>query len=221
VERHERDGGMNRTSRATAVSSSTKLPTRSGLLARPAVREVSLLAAGVGILAASAWLSVPFYPVPLTMQTLAVLLVGGLLGARRGVTSVAAYLALGMMGAPVFHGGVGGPVVIAGPTGGYLLGFLPAAFLMGLVASRVRTLARGRGRSWKELAALAGGALSAEAAIYVVGVPWLAFFTGGLGQAVSVGVVPFLLGDLLKTAVAVGALRLGSRRSLGRESLPF
>jgi biotin transport system substrate-specific component len=204
-----------------AVSSSTQMPNRSGLLARPAVREASLLAAGVGILAASAWLSVPFYPVPMTMQTLAVLLVGGLLGPRRGVASVAAYLALGMTGAPVFHGGVGGPAVLAGPTGGYLLGFLPATFLMGWAASHFRTMGRGRGGTWKELAALTGGALSAEAAIYIVGVPWLALFAGGLGQAVSAGVIPFLLGDLLKVAVAVGAVRLGSRRSLRRESLPF
>ncbi len=212
---------MNRSHRATAVSSSAQLPNRSGLLARPAIREASLVTAGVGILAASAWLSVPFYPVPLTMQTLAVLLVGGLLGPRLGVASVAAYLALGMTGAPIFHGGLGGPAVLAGPTGGYLLGFLPAAFLMGLVASRVRTAVRGRGGSWKNLAALAGGALSAEAAIYIVGVPWLALYVGGLEQAVIAGAIPFLLGDVLKAAVAVGAIRLGSRGFSRRGLLPF
>ena len=212
---------MNRSHRAMTVASSMQLPDRSGLLARPAIREASLVAAGVGIVAASAWLSAPFYPVPLTMQTLAVLLVGGILGPRLGVASVAAYLALGMTGAPVFHGGLGGPAVLAGPTGGYLLGFLPAVFLMGLVASRARTAGHGGGRTWKNLAALVGGALLAEAAIYIIGVPWLALYLGGLERAVIAGVLPFLLGDVVKTAVAVGAIRLGSRGLYRRGLLPL
>ncbi|MCH5375079.1 MAG: efflux RND transporter permease subunit, partial [Planctomycetes bacterium] len=95
-----------------------------------------LVVLGIGVLSACSWLSVPFYPVPMTMQTLAVLVVGGVLGPRLGTTAVAGYLSLGLAGAPVFHGGLGGPAVFVGPTGGYLLGFLPAAFLMGLAASR-------------------------------------------------------------------------------------
>jgi len=91
---------------------------------RPAVVGVALVAAGIGVLTAGALLSVPFYPVPMTMQTLAVLLVGGLLGPKLGVAAVAGYLALGLAGAPVFHAGLSGPAVLMGPTGGYLAGFL-------------------------------------------------------------------------------------------------
>jgi biotin transport system substrate-specific component len=197
----------------------------SGLLARPAFFEISLVAAGVGVLTIGAWLSVPFYPVPLTMQTLAVLLVGGLLGPRLGVAAVFGYLALGFTGAPVFHNGLGGPAVLLGPTGGYLLGFLPAAFLMGLAARLARGAdpGRSRGAPLRDLAFLTAGGLLAEIAIYVVGVPWLAtvYAGGSLSRAIAVGAVPYFLGDLLKTAVAVGSLHLGTTALSRRGSLPF
>ena len=134
---------------------------------------------------------------------------------------MAGYLALGLVGAPVFHNGLGGPAVLAGPTGGYLVGFLPLRFLMGLVAGRVRAQAAGGAGSGETWPLLVAGRCWPSAAIYAVGVPWLAVFTGGsLGPAVTVGAVPFLLGDLLKTAVAVGPsvrARACSRRGL----LPF
>jgi biotin transport system substrate-specific component len=127
----------------------------------------------------------------------------------------------------VFHGGLGGVLVLVGPTGGYLLGFLPAAFLMGwaarLAGGPVRagdpggsapgpaSTISGSGTYWR-LLVLAVGAVVASAAIYALGVPWLALFGGlGLGRAVAVGLVPFLLGDALKAAVAVGAVYLGGR----------
>lgn len=201
-----------------------------GIGARPAVVGVGLVAAGIGVLTAGALLSVPFYPVPMTMQTLAVLLVGGLLGPRLGVAAVAGYLALGLAGAPVFHGGLGGPAVLVGPTGGYLAGFLPAAFVMGLTVAKAWAPAGGRTGSrsggWigalRRLAALSGGAILAEAAIYALGVPWLAFVTGlDLREAVAVGVVPFLLGDLLKVGVAIGAIRTGRGVLARRGALPL
>jgi biotin transport system substrate-specific component len=170
--------------------------------------QAGLVVAGVGLLAASAWLSVPFYPVPLTMQTLAVLLLGGLLGARLGGAAVVSYLALGLAGAPVFHAGLAGPAVLAGPTGGYLLGFIPAALLMGWAVSRGN-----RRTGLSRLLLLALGAVLAEASIYAVGLPWLAgLYTGGdLAKAAAVGAVPYLLGDLLKAAVAIGAVRVAGR----------
>jgi biotin transport system substrate-specific component len=199
-----------------------------------ALLTAGLVAVGVGVLTAGAWLSAPFYPVPLTMQTLAVLLVGGLLGPRLGVSTVAAYLAAGAMGAPVFHNGLGGVAVLAGPTGGYLVGFLPAAFLVGLAAQSIsarhsdrgghaqRTTISGRTGSMREIAVLAVGALLAGLAVYAVGLPWLSLFTGSsLSQAAAVGAVPFLLGDLFKTAVAVGAVRLGAPVLSRRGWLPF
>jgi biotin transport system substrate-specific component len=177
-------------------------------------QKAVVVLAGVGILAASAWLSVPFYPVPLTMQTLAVLLIGGTLGPTLGVSAVVGYLALGAAGAPVFHGGLGGVLVLAGPTGGYLVGFLPAVFLMGWAARMAgpRPARAGSGSAFGRLLILGLGAVVASAAIYAVGVPWLSLFAGlGLQRAVAVGLVPFLLGDALKAAVAVGAVYLGGR----------
>ena len=210
-------------------------PARAAAIRSVAAQKAAPVLAGIGILAASAWLSVPFYPVPLTMQTLAVLLIGGMLGPALGASAVAGYLALGALGAPVFHGGLGGMLVLAGPTGGYLVGFLPAVFLMGWAArlagptpggrfggpagdgngaatSRCRAAVSGAGSACRRLLFLAFGAAIASAAIYILGVPWLALFGGlGLQRAVAVGLVPFLLGDGLKAAVAVGAVYLGGR----------
>ncbi len=201
---------------------------RSGL-ALGATQRATMVVAAVGLLTASAYLSVPFFPVPLTMQTLAVLLIGGMLGPVLGASAVAGYVALGAAGAPVFHNGLGGPVVVAGPTGGYLIGFIAAAFVMGLaVRWASKTGARtdaagsaGRGGATggaqtvsltglRALLVLGAGVVAAGAVIYAVGVPWLALFTGGdIRTALSVGAVPFLLGDLLKGAVAIAALRVG------------
>jgi biotin transport system substrate-specific component len=189
-------------------------PLRTEVFRSVAAQKAVLVLTGVGILAASAWVSVPFYPVPLTMQTLAVLLIGGALGPVLGVSSVAGYLALGAMGAPVFHGGLGGAVVLAGPTGGYLLGFIPAVFVMGWAARLAGSRAPGTPTrtAVKRMIVLAVGAVLASAAIYLLGVPWLALAGGlGLHRAVAVGLIPFLLGDLLKAAVAVGAVYLGGR----------
>lgn len=179
-----------------------------------AAQRTAMVLAGVGILAASAWLSVPFYPVPLTMQTLAVLLIGGALGPALGLSSVLGYLALGAMGAPVFHGGLGGAIVLAGPTGGYLFGFIPAVVVMGVAARLAgrRVPGAGSATAARRLLVLAAGAVLASAVVYVVGLPWLAAFTGlGFQKALSVGLFPFVLGDLLKAAVAVGAVYLGGR----------
>ncbi|NLV71653.1 MAG: biotin transporter BioY [Actinobacteria bacterium] len=177
--------------------------------------------AGIGVLAAGSWISVPFYPVPLTMQTLAVMLVGGLLGPQLGISAVTAYLVMGAMGAPVFHNGFGGLALLAGPTGGYLVGFLPGAFLMGLLARQAHHAHadRKRRQTLVMLASLAVGTVLANLAIYGVGVPWLALYTGGgLGQAMAAGVTPFVLGELLKMPVAVGTILLGGA-SLARRGL--
>ena len=211
---------MKRSTRDVVAVQSADPRALLGAAARPTALAAALVLAGVAVLSAAAWLSVPFYPVPLTMQTLGVLVVAGLLGPRLGVAAVASYLALGLAGAPVFHAGLGGPAVLLGPTGGYLVGFLPAALLMGLLAQRARRSGLGaRGSLWT-MVRLAAGALLAEAAIYALGVPWLAAaYTGGsLRHAVVVGLLPYLLGDLLKMAVAVGAIKMGSQ-ALGRRGL--
>jgi biotin transport system substrate-specific component len=192
------------------------------LMVRPMLLKIALVTTGVGVLAASAWISVPFYPVPMTLQTLGVLLVGGFLGPRLGVASVTSYLALGLAGAPVFHSGLGGPALLAGPTGGYLMGFVLAALLMGLASRRSWTLSASPLGRLQKVTLLVGGALMAGAAIYALGLPWLAFTTvKDAGTAVTVGLVPFLLGDLVKTAVAVTAVYGGKNLLERKGPLPF
>jgi biotin transport system substrate-specific component len=192
-------------------------PLRAEALRSVAAQKAVLVLAGIGILTASAWLSVPFYPVPLTMQTLAVLLVGGMLGPVVGMSSVVGYLALGALGAPVFHGGLAGAFVLAGPTGGYLLGFIPAVFLMGWAAR----LAGRRAPAFARISVLALGAVVATATVYLVGLPWLGLTSGmGIQRVLAAGLVPFVIGDLLKAAVAVGGVYLGGKTlSVWRPSL--
>lgn len=185
-------------------------------LVRSVVLRAALVMTGVGLLTASAWVSVPFYPVPMTLQTLAVLLVGGLLGPRMGVAAVTSYLALGLAGAPVFHNGIGGLVLLVGPTGGYLWGFVPAVLLMGVFGLKGWAPSAGRAATLRKWAMVVSGAVLAEMAIYSLGLPWLAFVTGAdAGTAIAVGFVPFMLGDLVKTCIAVVAV-CGGKNLLDR-----
>ena len=142
----------------------------------------------------------PFTEVPLTGQTLAVLLTGGVLGSRRGALALLLYLVEGAVGLPVFAPSAVLPPGIGrllGPTGGYLLAFPLVAGVVGLLAERGWDQ-----RLWTAaLAMLAGNLL-----IYLVAVPWLAFFTGSLWLALTKGMLPFLPGDLLKITLAAVAL---------------
>jgi biotin transport system substrate-specific component len=171
-----------------------------------------LAAMGASLIAVMSWVSVPLAPVPITLQTLGVLVVAGLLGHRWGAVSVVVFLLIGTAGLPVFHGGSSGPGVVAGPTGGYLIGFVLAAFVMGWFAGHARRL---QGR--KSLVLLAGGALLATACVYLVGIPWLSAVTGlGLREALGPGLLPFIPGDLLKAALAVALVRAIDRALLFR-----
>jgi biotin transport system substrate-specific component len=158
------------------------------------VRTVMLAALGSLALTVSAKVQIPFWPVPMTLQTLVVLLLGMAFGARLALLTVVLYLAEGAFGLPVFAGtpekGLG-LAYMAGPTGGYLVGFAVAAWLVGHI-----TAAR------RDAAGLALAALLGTAAIYAPGVAWLAAFVGP-EKALALGVLPFLWGDLLKAALAV------------------
>lgn len=167
-----------------------------------------LLAGGVTVLLSAAFitlgakLQIPFWPVPMTLHTLAVFLVSALLGPRLGVAAMAIYLGAGAMGLPVFSGtperGIG-LAYMMGPTGGYLLGFLLASGLIGWLAA-------GRGWIGTTLAMLAGLAV-----VYAAGMAWLSIYVP-VPDLLAQGVTPFLLGDLVKVMLAAtlasGAIRL-------------
>lgn len=173
------------------------------------VAQLALAGLLAAVLAVASWVSIPFVPVPLTLQTLAVLVAGGLLGRYWGPVSVGVYILVGLAGVPVFAGGLAGPAVIAGPLGGFLLGFVLAAFIMGVAGDATRR----RGiTDRRALIALVLGALAAGLAIYVVGVPWFMAVTGAsLWRAVTVAFFPFILGDVLKAVVAVAVIRAVDR----------
>jgi biotin transport system substrate-specific component len=154
-------------------------------------------AVGIGLgalcVAASAQVTVPvaISPVPMTLQPLAVLAVGGLLGGPRGLAALVTYLALGVAGLPVFAGGSGGIVHLLGPTGGYLLAFPLAAGLVGAVVGQRPGVLR-----------VLGACALGMVVIHVGGVAQLAFLTGDPERAYRLGFVPFLTGDLLKVGIA-------------------
>jgi biotin transport system substrate-specific component len=160
-------------------------------------------------LSAQIAIPLPFTPVPLTMQTLTVLLTGMLLGSRLGTITLLAYLAEGLAGMPVFAGGnsawtassIPGVPVILGPSAGYLIGFVFAAGLVGFLAERGWDR-----RLWTTLLAMVLGNL----VIYAFGVGWLSTFLG-VGPAIALGMVPFLVGDAIKIALAVVAVPAGWR----------
>jgi biotin transport system substrate-specific component len=163
--------------------------------------QVLLVALGAVCIALSAQALIPltFTPVPVTLQTLAVLLIGALYGSRRGALTVATYIACGAFGLPVFAAGGFGLARLAGPTGGYLLGFIVAAFLVGWLAER------GFGR--KPLSA--GLMMTAgTAAIFAFGLPWLAVFVG-VGNVLAMGLFPFIPGAIAKILVALALLPAG------------
>jgi biotin transport system substrate-specific component len=149
-------------------------------------------------LSAQVSIQLPFTPVPVTLQTLAVLLTGAALGSRRGALAVLLVLAEGAAGLPVFSGWRAGLPHLLGPTGGYLVGFVLAAFVTGALAEH--------GWDRRPLTALAAMAIG-NVAVYALGLPILAAFAGS-GNVLSLGLYPFVPGDLLKIAAATGLLPL-------------
>jgi len=182
-------------------SPASQFPVNSASSAATATRlgkRVIAIAAAAALTAVAARIAVPLpgIPVPFTLQPVAVLLAGVLLGATGGMSSQLLYLAAGMIGLPVFAAGGGLPYLF-GPTGGYLLAFPIAAWIAGTVAFR-----------WRTFPGIALGALLGLAVIHVGGLAWLAALSGR-ETAAAVGLAPFFVGDLLKIAlvalVGVGA----------------
>ena len=183
-----------------------------GAAALPAgTRVIADIAAVLGgslliALCAQLRIPLPFTPVPITGQTFAVLLLPALLGGWRGPAAVAAYLLQGAFGLPFFAGGAAGWAMLAGPTGGYLVGFFAAAALIPLI------LGRGAASPARIVAALLAG----NVAIYLFGVPWLdRFVDGQLVTAIELGLTPFLIGDAIKLLAASAlAVAAGSTQRL-------
>jgi biotin transport system substrate-specific component len=163
------------------------------------LRDLTLTVLGALFVAILAQIIIPlpFTPVPLTGQTFAVLLVAAALGSKRGAASMSLYLVMGAIGLPFFAGGAHGLSVVTGATGGYLIGFIVAAYVIGLLAER------GLERSIRTsiIPFLVGTVI-----VYACGVTWLATVIGSFGKAITLGLVPFLIGDVIKLIAAALAL---------------
>jgi biotin transport system substrate-specific component len=163
------------------------------------LRDMILITLGALFVAALAQIEIrlPFTPVPITGQTFGVLLVGAALGSKRGAASLVSYLALGTFGLPFFAGGAHGLDILIGATGGYLIGFVMAAYVIGLLAER------GLERNLRTsiIPFLVGTII-----IYVCGVAWLTVFLASFSKALVAGLLPFLVGDAIKLVAASLAL---------------
>ncbi|HVP93758.1 MAG TPA: biotin transporter BioY [Methanoregulaceae archaeon] len=157
-------------------------------------------AAFIGLIAVGSWISIPFVPVPFTLQTLFVLL-SGIVMKRYAVIPTSLLVLFGAMNLPVFHNGASGIGILLGPTGGYLIGFIPASLIVGLAYeqdSRPLQIA---------------GIIVGEVALFSAGVGWLSFSTGmTIIQASVIGLVPFIPGDIVKgyAAYVIGKRIRGS-----------
>jgi biotin transport system substrate-specific component len=172
------------------------VPIRVAERVSPLLRTVGLVVAGALLIYLTARVAIPRpdSPVPYTLQTFGILVVGGALGMRRGGLAAVLYVVLGVVGLPFFAEGKGGVAVIWGATGGYLIGFVLAAAVVGRLAEL----------GWdRRISGSTGAALLGTVVIYAVGVPWLAAVTDlTLGEAVATGMAPFLVVDAVKLLAA-------------------
>jgi biotin transport system substrate-specific component len=172
-------------------------------VSRSLVTDAALVVGGVAFTGLMAQVEIPLWPVPITGQTLAVMLVGSMLGARRGALSLTLYLVLGLVGVPLFAGLSGGTFAL--PSFGFIIGFIPAAALIGWLSER----------TWDRRFPLAlGGFLLASAIPFVVGLPYLAVALAhlglphGFGAVMAAGFTPFIVGGIAKWLIAAGTLPL-------------
>lgn len=171
--------------------------------ARRMVRCLMLATAGAGLTAVGAQVTIPWWPVPATLQVFFVLVCGAALGAKWGAVAQAQYVAAGALGMPVFAGGASGPAVLVGPTGGYLFGFIVAAYVTGWLKDILGS------RGWRPYAATLAGA----GAIWMCGWAWLAVWAAAVEEATPVGwafiggVAPFIAIDALKAGAAAAVAR--------------
>lgn len=163
------------------------------------VYEILLVLTGTALIAVSAKVQIPMWPVPITAQTFAVLLIAALFGAKRGTVTVLAYLGEGALGLPVFAGPTAGLAYFAGPTVGFLIGFVIATMIVGKLAEQ--------GWDRKYLSTVAAMTLG-TIAIFVCGLLWLEFFVGAKNVLVA-GLFPYIPGAVIKIALAAALLPSG------------
>lgn len=156
-------------------------------------RAVLLAVLGSAIVAVAAQINIPMQPVPLTLQTLAVLAIGGAYGSRLGAATLALYAVEGTAGLPVFAEMKSGLATITGPSGGYIIGFILAAGLVGWLTER----------GWdRNIVKMFAAMLAGAVVLYIPGLAWLHQFTNGIAQTYEWGLGPFIIGDLIKAALA-------------------
>jgi len=181
-----------------AISAPRSATLADAVLPRSLVRDVALVVGFAALTAIAAQLTfrLPWTPVPITGQTFAVLATGTVLGWQRGALSQLLYVVVGAVGLPIYAGAAGGWEAATGATGGYLVGFILAAALVGSLSER---------RQDRQLLTSIPAMLAGSALIYVVGVPWLAAVLDVSGiKAMELGMVPFLIGDAAKLLLAGG-----------------
>jgi len=170
------------------------------VLPRHLVVDITLVVLGAALVGGFAQLYVPLWPVPVTGQTLAVLLVGASLGAVRGALAMVVYALVGIVGVPWFSEANSGWQVIAGPTGGYIVGFIFSAFFVGWLSER-----QWDRKILKAIATFLGGSV----VVFAFGLPWLSFALGtDLETTLEYGLYPFILGGIIKALLAAGLLPL-------------
>lgn len=202
----------------TAAAPTPRTRVLADLIARPSTRarivaaDAALVLAGVAVVALLAKVSFFIGPIPITGQTLGVVLVGAALGAKRGAASLTSYLLLGLAGLPIFAGPTAGPAYVLAPSFGFVLGFIPAAYVAGWFAER----------AWDRKPLLAFvGFIAASIIPFLIGVPYMALIlatvlgkTVTVGMVMDAGVIPFIVPGLIKAAFAallVPAAWVGAR----------
>lgn len=173
---------------------SAQTPDKQKKSSKNAVKDLVFTAMFAALIAVCSILSIPIGEVPITLQTFAVCLAAAMLGWKRGTLSVLIYVLLGAVGVPVFAGMTGGVGILAGPTGGYIIGFIPAAIIIGFAADKWER------KALPLIVAMVLGVL----VCYLIGTIWFMVVTGmGIGESLMLCVVPFLIPDGVKIALAM------------------
>jgi biotin transport system substrate-specific component len=165
------------------------------------IKEITYILSAVLMMAALSRITIPLQPVPVTGQTLGVLLTGIMLGRKRALAAMITYIGMGIVGFPVFANGAFGLATLIGPTGGYLLGFIPAAYLMGYLGDK----------GWyNKIMSAFSALLIGHTIVFACGLLWLSIFTGG-SNVLAIGFIPFLPGAVAKTLIAFALIPIMRR----------